>query len=103
MLLTDIFNLVYAPNSTSWITLGFDVFQFMLMPIVGGVMMTSVTYNYDNEPKTFAYANIDKLKLYSSQMTLVKTMLYSFVGKTDFFGEDAIDYIPPLIGNWDGL
>ena len=68
------------------------------MPIIGGVMMTSVSYNYDNDPKTFDYANIDKLGLYSSQMRLIKTFLYTSIGKTDFFGEDSINYIPPLLG-----
>ena len=57
------------------------------MPIIGGVLMTSVSYNYEKDPKTYVNADITKNVMYSSQMRLIKTTLYSAIGKPDFFGE----------------
>ena len=66
VLITDVVNLVYAPNSTSYATLFIDMFSFVMMPIIGGVMMTSIDLQYNKDPKTYSYAKIDKLGLYSS-------------------------------------
>ena len=92
--LTDIINLVAAPGMTSWFALFFDLFNFAFMPIVGGLVLTSVTYNYDLDQVTYANAAISKADMYASQMRLVKTTIYSGIGKPNFFGDDAA-YVPP--------
>ena len=45
--ITDIINIVTNPGTTSWTALLFDLFNFLFMPIVGGVMMASTSYQYD--------------------------------------------------------
>ena len=92
--LTDIINLVAAPGMTSWFALFFDLFNFMFMPIVGGLVLTSVTYNYDLDQTTYANAAISKADMYASQMRLVKTTIYSGIGKPNFFGNEH-SYVPP--------
>ena len=47
VVLTDIINLFVEPNMTSIVALFFDLFNFVFMPITGGLMMASVSYNYD--------------------------------------------------------
>ena len=87
--LTDIINVVTAPGAVSYAALIFDMFNFLFMPIVGGVMMSSVTYNYDLDAITYANAKLSKSDMYSSQMKLVKSSLYKAIGKPNFFGEEA--------------
>ena len=100
MFLTDLINLIVAPNATSWAALFFDFFNFMIMPVFGGVLMTSVNYNYERDPQTFVNAEITKTQMYGSQMKLLKTGLYNAIGKPNFF-EDEAKYIPPLVADWN--
>ena len=93
--ITDVINIVTAPGATSWTALIFDLFNFLLMPIVGGLMMASTTYNYDLDTITYHNAKISKADMYGSEMKLVKTTLYKLIGKPDFFGEEAV-YVPPM-------
>ena len=92
--LTDIVNIVTAPGATSWTALIFDLFNFLFMPIVGGIMMASTTYNYDLDTITYRNAKLTKADMYGSQMKLVKTTLYKLIGKPNFFGEEAV-YVAP--------
>ena len=54
--MTDIINVITAPGAVSYAALLFDLFNFLFMPIVGGVMMSSVTYNYDLDSVTYRNA-----------------------------------------------
>ena len=101
--ITDLINLIVAPNATSWAALFFDFFNFLLMPVVGGVLMTSVNYNYERDPMTFVNADISKGVMYSSQMRLIKTSLYNAIGKPNFFGSDEAKYMPPLVADWSDV
>ena len=64
--LTDIINIFVKPSSTSFIALFFDLFSFVIMPIVGGIMMASTTYNYDLDAVTYQNAEISKGNMYGS-------------------------------------
>ena len=78
--------MVLAPGSNSFVALFFDLFNFVLMPIVGGLVLASVTYNYDLDATTYKNAEITKADMYASQMKLVKTTIYKGIGKPNFFG-----------------
>ena len=93
--ITDIINIVTNPGTTSWTALLFDLFNFLFMPIVGGVMMASTSYQYDQDPITYHNAEITKADMYASEMKLVKTTLYKAIGKPDFFGTEEV-YVPPM-------
>ena len=84
--LTDIINVVTAPGAVSYASLLFDLFNFVFMPIMGGLMMSSVEYNYDLDAVTYRNAKLTKADMYASQMRLVKTSAYKALGKPDFFG-----------------
>ena len=86
VILTDLINVVLAPGSNSFVALFFDLFNFVLMPIVGGLVLASVTYNYDLDATTYKNAEITKADMYASQMKLVKTTIYKGLGKPNFFG-----------------
>ena len=90
--LTDIINVVTAPGAVSYASLLFDLFNFVFMPIVGGLMMSSVEYNYDLDAVTYRNAKLTKADMYASQMKLVKTSAYKAIGKADFFGQDVAAY-----------
>ena len=47
VLLTDIINCFYAPEMASYIALAIDGVLFLIMPTMGGILMTSVNYNFD--------------------------------------------------------
>ena len=100
--LTDIINVVTAPGAVSYAALLFDLFNFVFMPIVGGVLMSSVTYNYDIDAVTYRNAKLTKSDMYASQMKLVKTSMYKAIGKPDFFGEEA-SYQPPNEASFTGM
>ena len=93
--LTDLINVVTAPGATSFVALFFDLFNFIFMPIIGGLMMSSVTYNYDLDATTYRNANLSKADMYASQMRLIKTSLYAIIGKKNFFEGDDAAYVPP--------
>ena len=96
VLITDVVNMVAAPGMTSYIAFFFDLFNFFAMPMIGGLMMASVTYNYEKDYITYQNAEIGKGTMYTSQMKLVKSSLYNLIGKPDFFGEEtASSYQPP--------
>ena len=97
--LTDIVNVVTAPGAVSYAALLFDVFNFIFMPIVGGLMMASVTYNYDLDAVTYRNASLTKADMYASEMKLIKTSAYKALGKPNFFGEQAA-YQPPNIAGF---
>ena len=97
--LTDIINVVTAPGAVSYAALLFDLFNFVAMPIVGGLMMSSVEYNYDLDAVTYRNAKLTKADMYASQMRLVKTSAYKALGKSDFFGKEAA-YQPPNIASF---
>ena len=61
-------------------------FNFVFMPIMGGLMMSSVEYNYDLDAVTYTNAKLSKADMYASQMKLVKTSAYKALGKPNFFG-----------------
>ena len=100
--LTDIINVVTAPGAVSYASLLFDLFNFVFMPIVGGLMMSSVEYNYDLDAVTYRNAQITKADMYASQMRLVKTSMYKALGKKEFFGKEAA-YAPPNIASFADL
>ena len=77
------------PWAVSYAALIFDLFNFLAMPIVGGLMMASVEYNYDLDAVTYRNAKLSKADMYASQMKLVKTSAYKALGKPNFFGEEA--------------
>ena len=83
--LTDIINIFVKPNSVSFIALFVDLIAFIIMPILGGFMMSSTTYNYDLDYKTYQNADISKADMYASQMQLMKTSIYNLIGKPNFF------------------
>ena len=93
--LTDLINIIVAPGTTSYVALLFDLFNFIAMPITGGIMMASVTYNYDLDPITYKNAEMSRADMYASEMKLVKTSMYKAVGKPDFFGAESARYTPP--------
>ena len=101
--MTDLLNLIVAPNSTSYIALFLDLFNFMLMPIVGGLLMTNVNLSYQDDPVTYQLAEISKNEMYSSQMKLIKTTLYKMIGKPDFFKNTKAAYHPPQDASWVGF
>ena len=78
----------------NFIALFVDLGMFIMMPILGGITMTSVEYNFDKDPITFSNADLSKLDLYSSQMKLVKDGLFSVIGRPDFYSEGP-EYQPP--------
>ncbi len=47
VLLTDIINCFYAPEMASYVALAIDGVLFLIMPTIGGILMTSVNYNFD--------------------------------------------------------
>ena len=66
VLVTDIFNLFVAPNMTSLVAVFFDFFNFVFMPIVGGLVMASISYNYDQDYITYQHAKMNKTDMYAS-------------------------------------
>ena len=50
----------------SLVAIFFDVFNFVFMPIMGGLVMASVSYNYDKDYITYQHAKMDKTDMYAS-------------------------------------
>ena len=86
--------MVTNPGSASFIQLLFDLFSFIFLPITGGLMMTSIAYNYDLDAVTYRNAEITKADMYASQMSLIKTSMYKAIGQPDYFGVNE-KYVPP--------
>ena len=101
MFVTDLINVVTEPGATSFIAIFFDLFNFIFMPITGGLMMASIQYNYGKDEITYRNANLSKADMYASQMRLIKTSMYSLIGKKHFFEEDEAVYTPPNEANFD--
>ena len=102
VILTDLINVLVAPGTASFVALFFDLFNFVAMPIVGGLVLSSVSYNYDQDAITYKNAEITKADMYASQMKLVKTTIYKGIGKPNFFGKEAA-YQPPQETSFVGL
>ena len=77
---------------TSYVALITDLFIFAVMPTIGGILMTSVNHNFDMDPITYVNADITKADMYASQMRLIKTTIYSTIGKPYFFEESQSSY-----------
>ena len=95
VLFTDVINLVAAPGAVSYTAFFFDLFNFFFMPMMGGLMMSSVTYHYENDYITYQNANIGKGSMYTSQMKGIKNTIYKLAGKPNFFDEADAAYQAP--------
>ena len=101
VLLNDILNLFANPGSQSVAILLTDLGNFIMMPMIGGLMLTSVTYNFDVDPVTYHNAQMTKADMYSSQMKLAKTSVYKMIGKENFLADAT--YIPPADGSFNSI
>ena len=82
--LTDFVNLFAAPSLTSFIFLIYDLINFVLMPVIGGVINLAATYAFENDPITMTNAGINKQDMYVTIMTTLKDLVYTLLGKPDF-------------------
>ena len=85
VLITDIINIVYAPGWVSLVSFFVDISNFMITPMLGGIVNASVYVNYQHDPLTYQHAGLDKDYLYGSSMLFAKDYLYSSMGRPDFY------------------
>ena len=95
MLLTDIVNMIIDPVWPNIFQFFIDLFHFLGIPLLGGIMACQATIDYEKDTLSYELANMSKTNIYATNMSLIKDAVYTLFGRPYLFDVLGKPYVPP--------
>ena len=97
MLITDIVNMIIDPVWANIFQFFVDLFHFLGVPLLGGIMAAQATIDFEKDQKSYELANMTKNSIYATNMGLIKDAVYTLFGKPYLFDATGKPYVSPNV------
>jgi len=99
----NLFSLVVADMNNAYVAGAgmfawiIDVVLWLFLPVIGGFLGIATFIAFESDKLTFHHMGLDQSRLYQGEMLFIKGIVFSAMGRPNFFKNPSQDGSPPTL------